>query len=69
MEAVVGRQFLGRDEVVLAGVELGVPERAFDGLAVVGEDALNPFVVKKARTVDILVEHARGEVVGGGIDR
>ena len=35
----------------------------FDGVGAVGEDPLNPFVEEKARTVDKLVKHTRGQVV------
>ena len=52
VDAVLGRQLAGRNQLIGSRVELGVPKRAFDGLVIVGEDALDPLVVKQARTVD-----------------
>jgi hypothetical protein len=64
MNAILLRQLAGRNQLIGPSVELGMPECAFDGLLIVGEDALDPLVIKQARTVDELVEHPRGQVVG-----
>ncbi len=64
MDALVFRQLLGGRQLVGAGIEFGVPQRALDGFLIVGEDAFDPFIVEEAWAVDIFVEHARGEVVG-----
>ena len=64
MESVLGRHLAGRDQFVGPAVELGVPERAFDGLLVMGEDPLDPFVIEQSRTVNKLVQHPRGQIIG-----
>ena len=64
VDAVVGRELVGGGERIGMAVDLGVAQRALDGLAVVGKDLLDPLVVEQPRAVDELVQHARGEIVG-----
>ena len=53
-----------RPQYFCPSANLLVPERAFDRVAALGEDAFDPFVEEQARAVDELVQHARGQVLG-----
>ena len=54
---------IGRRERVRFGLELLVTQLPFDGVGAVCKDPFNSFVEEKARTIDKLVQHTRGQVV------
>jgi nitrogenase subunit NifH len=52
-------------QVALTGINTLVQGGPAPGVGIVGKDALDVFVVKEARAIDELVEHARRKWVGG----